>query len=205
MTLILVPLCVCGQEAYKPRRGDIIFQVAGGSEFSSAIADATDHGGRLRLCHVAIVDLDSAGTPWVIEASEKRGVSMTRLEDFISGSVKIGGKPGVYVKRLKAGFPVEKGVERAKSFIGQPYDWAYLPDNGKIYCSELVYESFLDNEGRHIFHARPMNFKDREGRMPRFWQELFAKMGMEVPQGVAGTNPNDMFGEEVLEDVYKFF
>lgn len=50
-----------------------------------------------------------------------------------------------------------------------------------------------------------MNFKDREGRMSRFWQELFAKLGMEVPQGVTGTNPNDMFGEEVLEDVYKFF
>lgn len=37
-----------------------------------------------------------------------------------------------------------------------------------------------------------MNFLDENGVMPEFWTRLFEKLGVAVPQGVPGTNPNDM-------------
>lgn len=38
---------------------------------------------------------------------------------------------------------IEKSIEVAKKFIGFPYDIKYEMDDKKIYCSELVYKSFM--------------------------------------------------------------
>lgn len=70
-----------------------------------------------------------------------------------------------------------------------------------MYCSELVYESYLDDNGEHIFLARPMNFRAPDGSMPQFWVELYDALGCPVPEGVPGTNPNDMYMSPVLKPV----
>ena len=41
--------------------------------------------------------------------------------------------------------------------------------------------------------------------MPEFWEELFAGLGKEVPEGEPGTNPNDMSMEPVLTLVHRYF
>ena len=87
--------------------------------------------------------------------------------------------------------------------LGLPYDWSYLPGNGKIYCSELVYESFIDRGGKHVFTASPMNFRDSGGNLPEFWSDLFARLGEKVPEGVPGTNPNGLARESCLTEVYR--
>ena len=61
-----------------------------------------------------------------------------------------------------------------------------------MYCSELVYESFRDADGNPIFPARPMNFRAADGTMPEYWRKSFDSIGIAVPQGIPGTNPNDM-------------
>ena len=70
-----------------------------------------------------------------------------------------------------------------------------------MYCSELIYESYRDFDGNRIFQARPMNFRDPDGNLPTFWEELFAKLNMEVPEGVEGTNPNDLSKDPRLQDI----
>ena len=92
-------------------------------------------------------------------------------------------------------------MENAKQFIGEPYDVAFLPDNGAKYCSELVRDSYLCKDGTHIFGESPMNFLDSDGQMPAYWTKLFGSLGMPVPQGVRGTNPQAMSKEDVLETV----
>ena len=67
-----------------------------------------------------------------------------------------------------------------------------MPDNGAMYCSELVYECYLMCDGQHLFEAKPMNWRDKEGNLPQYWQEHFEKLGMPVPEGVPGTNPTDL-------------
>lgn len=50
-----------------------------------------------------------------------------------------------------------------------------------------------------------MSFRDAEGQMPAFWVELFAKLGETVPEGVPGTNPNDLSRDEQLVEVHRYF
>ncbi len=172
--------------AWTPSRGDLVFVVASGGSMSQAIVSATASADSLQFDHVAVF----AGTrrhPYVVEAAPKAGVVRTAWKDFCRGA-----KNGLVVKRLSVDYPVEKAIARAEAHLGQPYDWAYRPDNGKTYCSELVEESFVGSDGSRIFPTKPMRFRAADGTMPQFWVDAFKRLGEPIPEGVPGTNPNDM-------------
>lgn len=192
----------CG---YIPKNGDLVFQVAGDTPFSVAITDATSWGEDINFAHVAIVAVEKSGRPYIIEASPQYGVCITEWNEFIESSPKVGGRPGVVIKRVVEKFPDEEVIKRALSYIGEGYDWSYYPDNHRMYCSELVYESYLDKEGNHIFHSKPMTFRDKDGALPEFWNILFKKLGLPIPEGMLGTNPNDLSKESILKEVHRFF
>ncbi len=191
-------------DAYIPQNGDLAFQISEISDFTKAITDVSAMHDSIKFAHVGIVAIDN-GKPCVIEAVPKDGVTITPFETYLSEALTIDGQPGVVIKRIRHDFPSEKAIATAKSFLGQEYDWNFLPDNGKIYCSELVYESFTDSEGNRLFQARPMNFRNAEGDIPVYWEELFKKLGTDVPQGIPGTSPQDMSQEPILEEVYSYF
>lgn len=201
---IAIFLSGCTGSEYIPQEGDLLFQIEGTSDFSAAITDATAQHDTLKYAHVAIVAIDN-GKPYVIEASSEHGVKRTEWNDFMTGSRSINGKPGVVAMRINTDFPVETAIKRAKSHIGEEYDWSYRPDNGKIYCSELVYDCFLNQEGEHLFTASPMNFRNERGEIPAFWTVLFEKLGETIPEGVPGTNPNDMAKSHILTEVHRYF
>ena len=46
-----------------------------------------------------------------------------------------------------------------------------------------------------------MNFVAPDGTMPPYWEWLFGQLGMEVPQGLPGTNPQKMAESACLTDV----
>ncbi len=188
--------------AYIPREGDLLFVMDASSDFSKAITDATAWNDSLKYSHVAIVAVED-GKPYVLEASNKHGVVHTEWDDFMGTSVAKEDKSKIVIMRLTAvGFPVEQTIERAKSHLGKPYDWSFLPDNGKFYCSELVYDGDRPAAGTPLFTATPMNFRDADGNMPAYWLELFDRLGEPVPEGVPGTNPNDLAKEPILTVVY---
>ena len=203
---ILLALSCAHRDEYVPRQGDLLFRVAGESDFSGAIADATAWHDTVKFVHVAIVAVEE-GSPYIIEATGNRGVTRTEWQDFLSSSPQIGGKPGVVAMRVEptADFSAARAIESAKAHYGEEYDWSYYPDNGKMYCTELVYECYRKGDGTPLFTARPMNFRDKNGEMPAFWTELFEKLGEPIPEGVLGTNPNDMSKEPILKEVHRFF
>lgn len=204
---ILSLLCLfsISLSAFEYKNGDLIFQAQGSSNFSDAIATATGMSDSLTYVHVGIVLKDSSQNINVIEASPVYGVRIIPVDTFINLSPRYYGKPYVTIKRVNKDIPLDRIIENAMNFLGQPYDWYYMPDNGMIYCSELVYESFLDNNGNKIFQAKPMNFRASDGTMPAFWTELYKKLGVEVPEGIPGTNPNDLSNDPQLIEVYRFF
>ncbi|MCI1640470.1 MAG: hypothetical protein LKI42_04255 [Bacteroidales bacterium] len=207
---VLIFVCVvfsvssCNEKKFLPKEGDLVFEVSEPSAFSDAITDATAQKDSIKYSHVAVFDMEN-GKPYVIEASSKKGVVLTPWQDFVDSSRQINGKPGLVVMRVDKAFPLSEAVKRAKSLIGESYDWSFLPDNGKMYCSELVYMSYRYKDGTPVFTEHPMNFLDSKGEMPAFWTELFNKLGEPVPQGVPGTNPNDMSKEPVLKEVHRYF
>lgn len=183
------------------KTGDLIFQVEGKSDFSQAIANSTSNDSdSMKFVHVGIIEVENDSIK-VIEASSEEGVRIIGLDEFLKNSPQLNGEPTVVIKRLNMEFPVEEAIERAKIHLGEPYDWWYLPDNGKMYCSELVYESYLDSNGKPIFQSQPMNFRNPDGSMPQFWIDLFQELGQPIPEGLPGTNPNDLSKHPLLQTI----
>ena len=194
----------CGRPTPELHPGDLLFQVGKTSEMTEAITAATGEAQRLNYSHVGIA-VPAAGADSVLEATSDGGVRLTALADFLGRSARIDGRPAVTVMRLRDTTGVAAAIERARKFIGQPYDYSFRPDNGKMYCSELVWESYLAPDGSRRFPARPMNFLAADGSLPRFWAELFAGLGEEIPQDIPGTNPNDMARDPQLKEVARCY
>ena len=194
----------CTPERFRPATGDLLFQITPSSPMSDAITDATARKNLPGYTHVAIA-IRHENADSVIEATSKGGVRIVALDEFLKGSARIDGAPAVAVMRLRDTSGIASdAVTRARSHLGAPYDYSFLPDNGKFYCSELVWESFR-REGRRIFSARPMNFRAPDGTLPAFWVELFAKQGEAVPEGVPGTNPDELSRDPQLQEVHRYF
>lgn len=194
---VLLGACLCwGEVLVKDlKNADLVFVGAENSAFSQAIKSATAKGGT-DYTHMGIVEVAKNGV-FIIEASSANGVVRTAWAEF----AKANEGRAMNVMRLKKGvkFNAKAIIARAKGFLGQAYDWNFLPDNDKMYCSELVYEAYVDEKGERIFEAKPMNFYDENGKLPEFWVENFKKLGAKVPQGVLGTNPNDMSKSAKIE------
>ncbi len=194
----------CAESRPAIQSGDLLFQAGERGGMAGAIVDATGTDRDVNFTHVGIAII-AEGADSVLEASSAGGVRMVALNDFLDGAARIDGRPAVVAMRLRDTAGVAAAIKKSRTFVGQPYDYYYLPNNGRMYCSELVWESFLKPDEEPIFTAHAMNFRAADGEMPQFWVDLFRELGEEVPEGMSGTNPNDMSQEEILTEVYRWF
>ena len=187
-------LGACHSPAERLRTGDLLFvgSSEGAGSMDEAIVASTGN-----LTHVAIIQVDQAGIPWVIDATPKRGVSRYPLDSLVQAN----SGAAFLVKRLKDTTGVSRFVENALRFVGNPYDLTFLPDNDAFYCSELVRDAYRRPDGSYLFDAAPMNFLSSDGFLPPYWEELFERLDMPVPQGLPGTNPQDMSQSPLLRDI----
>ncbi len=184
--------------------GDLLFRAGRNSAMTGAITAATGRIEAPGFSHVGIfVRYD--GTDAVLEAAPEGGVRISPLREFLDGSARIDGRPAAVAMRLRDTAGLAASLRRAFGFLGLPYDCSFRPDNGKLYCSELVWESYRTPDGRRRFPARPMNFRAADGSMPAFWTELFERLGEAIPEGEPGTNPNDMAHDPQLYEVGRWF
>lgn len=196
LLMLAVMLTACNRSQPRLETGDLIFvgipydyQL---DSMSSAIVCATGDTDAVNYIHVAIVERVQDSL-YIIDATLKHGVSRYPMAEFVEDFKLRGGSlPHFDAMRLSDTTGVSASVQRAKQFVGRGYDLWFLPDNEEQYCSELVQNAYLDPNGNPLFDTAPMNFLAPDGSMPPYWQELFALLGREVPQGVMGTNPNDM-------------
>ena len=175
------------------RPGDLLF-FRDTEGMGAAVKESTG-----QYTHVALVE--SVGdTVWIIDATPAHGVS--RRPYILSYNDKQS-VPDIF-RPYAATYDMDSVLTRARSYIGQPYDKAFLPDNGALYCSELIYECFLEDYSyesgtdRHLFKAGPMNWRDANGNLPKYWVKHFKKLKMAVPEGVMGTNPTDLSRSPLL-------
>lgn len=195
----------CGG-GYVPRTGDLLFQRTAAEGMGDAIAAATRRDTAVTFTHVGIVEAASDGV-FVVEAIDT-SVRRTPLADFLARSAQRGGRPLAAVGRLRAAdaATIDRAMRRARARLGLPYDDAFLPANGKLYCSELAWECYVAaDDSTHLLRSRPMTFRAADGELPDYWTEHFAALGMPVPEGVAGTNPNDMARDPAVEIVWRYY
>lgn len=170
---------------------------------AEAIAEATSSGDTVNFIHTAVLEVDSLGGVWVIDATLAHGVDRHPLDTLLTQFTlhRDGAVATFDVMRLVDDRNALRYVDQAKAYLGEPYDQSFLPENGKHYCTELVYDAYVDADGTHRFEEVPMNFMNKEGEMPAYWTWLFGQLGEPVPQGVRGTNPQQFHASPQLRHV----
>ncbi len=208
--LLCLSFAGCGRSVEPAlRSGDLVFvqipadyDLEDDSMAGAIGASTASSGDALMTVHVAILEVERDSV-WVIDATIKHGTDRYPLDTFLRDfTLRDGSLPVFEIKRASvSAAQAREFVQNAKRYLGQPYDVHFLPDNGAMYCSELVYNSFVTRDGVHLFSEYPMNFRDADGQMPLYWTQLFALLGEEVPQDIPGTNPQRMSSEPVLRSV----
>ncbi len=169
--------------------GDLLFEIDNSAQ-ANKVTQVTTGADGLKISHVAIV-VGISQQFFALEAIGS-GVTLTPIKTFIDRQKHCDGQPCAIIARLRNRSHVSLYVHNAMQHIGKPYDVHFLPNNDAWYCSELVYEAFVDDDGRRVFEAHPMTFKDHTGNIAPLWVEHFKRINAEVPEGVMGTNPGDM-------------
>lgn len=197
----------CQQDHFEIKEGDLLFQKWTKSDFAKAINKVTDGYDNNDFAHIGLVVKDGNKLK-VFEATQKNGVSLTRLELFVNASQSKNGKPQIAVGRL---------VDSLKNKIPQINDWVlnqldknydtlFIYGNDKYYCSELIHDAFNTNAGEEIFTLQPMTFKDPDtDEYFPIWVDYFKKMNYPIPEGALGINPGGMSKSKKIDIVHEYF
>ncbi|MDR0694572.1 MAG: hypothetical protein LBF81_04645 [Prevotellaceae bacterium] len=197
LVLSLCSLFACGHgnSGAALQAGDLLFQ-SGKDGLSDAIEAVTESAGGYNFSHVGMLVPDSSGCLWVIEAVSK-GVQLTPVDTFLQrgARVALGRVKDEYKPLLPA------AIAFALRQTGKPYDEEYIYDNGKYYCSELIYDAFLvANNHIPFFTLEPMTFKSpATGAFLEEWVRHYQKLNRPIPEGDLGCNPGGLSRSEKIE------
>ena len=211
LLFISIILFACGnsnsQKAFKLKPGDLLFQDLDGSALSDAIEDVTAKEKPLSFSHVGIAVLGDNEDLLVLEAIGE-SVQYTSLDSFLTRSLNADRMPKVRVARLNKNHQtrVAKAISYGRQLIGYPYDSAYLMSDSTYYCSELIYEMFKHSgDGSDIFKLAPMTFKDAKTcEFNPVWLKHYKDLGIEIPEGKPGCNPNGMSTSKEIHWVFDY-
>lgn len=172
---------------YRP--GDFLFLDLDCGPLCDAIEAVTQGYEGQSFSHVGMVVLKNDSV-YILEAIGK-AVVLTPVARFLTYS----SKPAWHF-RLKDSLQhlIQPSLAFAQQKIGLPYDDAFLPNNGKYYCSELIYDAFqAAGPAQNPFRLEPMEYR-KPGTTEIFpvWKAYFEKRGMAVPQGLPGCNPGGL-------------
>lgn len=178
----------------KLKTGDILFQSMNCGPLCEAINEVTEGYQGKDFSHLGMVYIKNDSV-FVIEAAGK-AVKITSYETFKTYTTE-----EMSVGRLKRKY--RKYIPEAISFslqqVGVPYDDEYLYNNGKYYCSELIYDAFLHAYKKPLFDLYPMTFKSpKSNEYFEVWADYYEKLQMEIPEGQLGCNPGGISTSDKL-------
>lgn len=166
------------------REGDVIFQTS-----KSQQSPLIQIGTRSKITHCGIIVM-RGGKPYVIETLKT--LVLTPLDKFIAR-----GEDGKYwIKRSSR----ENIKIKYAKYLGRPYDLSFKFDNGRFYCSELVYDIYQKQLGIEL--AEPRQVKDYlilfTDRLPKL-RRAMKRRGISKEQYAIA--PVDIFNSKYLESV----
>lgn len=187
-----VSISSCGQEqeAVMPQDGDIVFHES--SSRQSPIIKLAQHS---KWTHCGIV-FYIGEKAYVYEAVEP--VKYTPLKDWIAR-----GKNGVYcAKRL--GSPLSAStIEKMKAvgikYKGKHYDTLFQWNDGKIYCSELIWKIY--SKGAGIELCTPEHFSDFPISNPKVKKLIRERYGKKFDPSEKIVSPHALYKSRLLKEV----
>lgn len=166
------------------REGDVIFQTS-----KSQQSPLIQIGTRSKITHCGIIVM-RGGKPYVLETLKT--LVLTPLDKFIAR-----GEDGKYW--IKRSSKENIKIKYAK-YLGKPYDLSFKFDNGRFYCSELVYDIYQKQLGIQL--AEPRQVKDYlilfTDRLPKLKRAMKRRCISKEQYAIA---PVDIFNSEYLESV----
>ncbi|MDO8928262.1 MAG: YiiX/YebB-like N1pC/P60 family cysteine hydrolase [Bacteroidota bacterium] len=201
LLLSLAGLFACTQPEpkIKLQSGDLLFRGATSGKISEAIDKVTQTAEATHFSHVGLVEVSDTGMV-VLHASPDGGTCVVSLYEFLHPE---GDSVMVVAYRLKAEWQkaIPSALTRAKQLLDKPYNFSYILSDTAHYCSEFVYLAFAADS---VFVLEPMTFKDpKTNEFFPTWVDYYEKMGLEIPEGQPGCNPNGMAASYKLERIGK--
>lgn len=184
----------CNNEKNKLQEGDLLFQDLNCGDLCNAIEAVTDGVNGKNFSHCAII-VKINDSLKVIEAIGDK-VQASTITNFFARSGDTNIIKNITVARIND--TDEKLIPQATSFIkkqiNQPYDDEFILNNGKWYCSELLFEAFKNaNNNKEYFNLNPMTFKDpKTKQFFSAWVDYYKSLNKEIPEGKLGLNPGSI-------------
>lgn len=176
------------------KSGDLIFVGAKTKNLSGAINRVTQRSSTKSYDHVGLIERNNDSL-YILHASGDKGSHKELLQVFLSeqsDSVQMG------VYRLKDPFQaaIPSALQVANNSLGKPYNWTYVLNDSSYYCSDYIEIAFRQD---HIFKLEPMTFiNPATKKIDKFWLTYYQKLGLEVPEGQLGCNPNGLAASDKL-------
>jgi len=180
------------------KNGDFLFLYATNDSFSQAINQVTENNEVRHYSHQGIVQIQGRDTI-VWHSAPNKGVVREKLSAFRMDSE--GNIRDMDIYRMHDSMQKHLPViwKRASILLGKPYNESYVMEDDGYYCSEFIYALFSTYT---IFTLEPMNFKDPEtGTYPQAWVDHYQKLGVQIPDGKPGCNPNGMAASPQLRKI----
>jgi hypothetical protein len=201
LSIFLAGLFACTQPEpqIKLQSGDLLFREKSSENISEAIDQVTQTSGETHYSHVGLVEVTDTGVV-MLHAYPEGGTCIVSINEFLHPK---GDSVRVIAYRLKENWQkaIPTAIQKAHSMLGKPYNFSYVLSDTAHYCSEFIYVAFADDS---VFKLEPMTFKDpKTGTFPAAWVEYYQKMGIEIPEGKQGCNPNGLAASEKLERLGK--
>lgn len=177
--------------------GDLLFVTASHDGLSGAIDDATARKDAPSFDHVALLAHDAHGR--VVLHADEKGSRQQALGEFLDEAAARHRQVVVYRIERRHRDAIPDAIAQARRMLGKPYNHTYVQDEDSYYCSDFIERAFRPH---HLFALQPMNFENPQtGQVSAYWTDFYRGKGMAVPQGLPGTNPNDMARSPVLRYV----
>ncbi len=176
------------------KNADLLFLQSVPDNFSQAIVDSTVTSKKTTYDHVALIEVTSNNEIFVLHSLPSTGSIRESYSEF-----KTRNWARIDLFRSNQLINATQIVAQAKQLLGQPYNDSYSPNAHGFYCADFVYTAFKNNQ---IFKLIPMNFMDQkaEAILP-FWVDYYSQLGISVPNGQPGLNPNEMVHQGNLHKI----
>jgi uncharacterized protein YycO len=200
---VVCTICSCSSKDPKQlQAGDILFETIDCGPLCDAINKVTDgyKGKDYNHCGLVVQVGDSLK---IVEAIGDH-VQINPIEVFYK---RVGDDTNTIKNSLHARVKKEyqhlipEACAAAMTYKDLPYDDAFILNNNKMYCSEVLFEAFKKaNGGKDIFTCQPMTYKDPETKefFPP-WVEYYKGLNTEIPEGLMGLNPGGISLSDKIE------
>ena len=204
LIIIILQLGCLNQTSFKLKDGDLLLQDLDSSPLCDAIEKVTSGFNNLNFSHIGILKIINE-EHYVLEAFIN-GVDTIPLDSFLNRSLNEKNNPKVLVGRLKNEYAqlIPKALELGMNLIGSEYDDEFKINNGKFYCSELIYDIFLKaNNQKSIFNLQPMTYK-YNGEFMGIWIDYFNNLETPIPENDPGINPGGISLSKKINIIYNY-